>query len=249
MEFACIGLNQQTAPVEVREKFAVAPPKLSEVGRKISGLEDVREVVVVSTCNRTEYYTVFQNGGDPGTLLDWLRSELGVSREEIVQLYRREGTAAVRHLCRVVGGLDSMVLGETEIFGQVKQAYSAALGAGLTGGVLNRLFQRAFGVGKRLRRETSIQTGATSVGNVAVELAEKIFGHLRSSSVLVLGAGEMSRVTAQSLLSRGAQSIIVSNRSLDRAAALAGELGGRAVGFDEMSTLFYELSRCFKSYT
>lgn len=233
MEFSCVGLNQQSAPVQVREKFAVAPAKLAEAGSKLARIDGVKEVVVVSTCNRTEYYTVFEDGKGPDKLLEWLGGDLGVSREEILQLYRREGADAVRHLCRVVGGLDSMVLGETEIFGQVKKAYSAALGAGLTGGVLNRLFQRAFGVGKRLRRETSIQSGATSVGNVAVELAEKIFGHLRNSSVLVLGAGEMSRVTAQSLLSRGAQSIMVSNRSFDRAAALADELGGRAVGFDE----------------
>ena len=108
MDLACIGLNQQTAPVEVREKFAVASGKLADVGRRIAGLDGVKEVVVVSTCNRTEYYTVFQNGGRPDLLLDWLRGDLGLSPEEVLTLYQHEGSEAVRLLCRVVGGLDSM---------------------------------------------------------------------------------------------------------------------------------------------
>jgi glutamyl-tRNA reductase len=126
-----------------------------------------------------------------------------------------------------------MVLGETEIFGQVKQSYDAALKAGTTGGVLNRVFQRAFGIGKKVRTQTSIQEGSTSIGNVAVDLAEKIFGHLKDSEVMILGAGEMSRLTAQSLVSRGAKSIFVTNRSFDRAQELALEMGGSAVKFDD----------------
>jgi len=125
------------------------------------------------------------------------------------------------------------VLGETEIFGQVKQSYNAALEAGTTGAVLNRLFQRAFGVGKKVRTQTSIQEGSTSIGNVAVDLAEKIFGHLKDSEVMILGAGEMSRLTAQSLVSRGARSIFVTNRSFERAEELAKEMGGSAVRFDD----------------
>lgn len=232
MDYLCIGLNQRTAPVEVREKFAVAPARLAEVGRRLRDESQVAEVVVVSTCNRTEYYFATGGEGTAGRVFNWLRGESGLAEDELGHIFRHDGEDAARHLCRVVGGLDSMVLGETEVFGQVKQAYQSALEAGLTGGLLNRLFQRAFGVGKRLRSQTSIQSGATSVGSVAVELAEKIFGHLRDSTVMVLGAGEMSRVTAQSLLSRGAHSVIVSNRSYDRAASLADELGGRAVQFD-----------------
>jgi glutamyl-tRNA reductase len=147
--------------------------------------------------------------------------------------YRLEKAAVAQHLCRVVSGLDSMMLGETEIFGQVKEAYRLALESGTTGGVLNKLFQRAFGIGKKVRTETSIQEGATSVGSVAVDLAEKIFGHLKHSEVMILGAGEMSRVTAQSLVSRGARSIFVANRSFDRAQELAKEMGGSAVRFDD----------------
>lgn len=125
-----------------------------------------------------------------------------------------------------------MVLGETEIFGQIKQAYAAALENQTTAVVLNKAFQQAFRIGKKVRTETKIQEGSTSVGNVAVDLAEKIFGHLKNSEVIVLGAGEMSRITAQSLVSRGAKSIFVANRSFDRAQELAAQMGGRAVKFD-----------------
>jgi glutamyl-tRNA reductase len=140
---------------------------------------------------------------------------------------------AVRHLCRVVSGLDSMMLGETEIFGQVKQSYQAASAAGAASALLHRVFQKAFGIGKMVRSSTSIQEGATSVGSVAVDLAGRIFGHLADSEVMVIGAGEMSRSTAQSLVSRGARSVIVSNRSYDRACELAAEMGGEAVRFDD----------------
>jgi glutamyl-tRNA reductase len=147
--------------------------------------------------------------------------------------YHSKRMDAAVHLCRVASGLDSMVLGETEIFGQVKDAYQAALSAGATGGTLNRLFQKTFSIGKKVRTETGIQEGATSIGNVAVDLAEKIFGHLKDSEVMILGAGEMSRVTAQSLQSRGARSIFVANRSYDRALELAQKMNGHAVRFDD----------------
>jgi glutamyl-tRNA reductase len=156
-------------------------------------------------------------------------------------LYEKERAEAARHLCRVVSGLDSMVLGETEIFGQVKKAYQAALESGSTSRILNKLFQKAFGVGKKVRTHTGIQEGQTSVGSVAVDLAEKIFGHLRNSRVMVIGAGEMSRTTAQSLLSRGAHSIFVTNRSFERAEALARELDGAAVRFDDWQNVLREV--------
>lgn len=192
------------------------------------------EGVVISTCNRTEFYLAAE---DATTALQLIESRLAekvhLPPGEPDHFYRLEKAAAARHLCRVVSGLDSMMLGETEIFGQVKQAYQSALEAGATGSVLNRLFQRAFGVGKKVRTETSIQEGSTSVGNVAVDLAEKIFGHLKDSEVMILGAGEMSRITAQSLVSRGAKSIFVTNRSFDRAKELATEMGGSAIRFDD----------------
>ena len=234
MELLCLGLNHKTAPVEVRERFAVGSHKLGEAASELRSISGAAEAVVISTCNRTEYYLAASSA--PG-MLEWLESHLaekcGMPHDLAAHFYRLEKAAAARHLCRVVSGLDSMMLGETEIFGQVKQSYQAALDAGTTAGTLNRLFQRAFGIGKKVRTDTSIQEGSTSVGNVAVDLAEKIFGHLKDSEVMVLGAGEMSRITAQSLVSRGARSIFVTNRSFDRAEQLAAEMNGFAVRFDD----------------
>ena len=233
MELVCLGLNHRTAPVEVRERFAVGTTRLGEAASQLTELAEVTEGVVISTCNRTEFYLA---APDARTALDRLEAGLATREnlvpDDLTHFYRLEKKDAARHLCQVVSGLDSMVLGETEIFGQVKQSYNAALEAGTTGAVLNRLFQRAFGVGKKVRTQTSIQEGSTSIGNVAVDLAEKIFGHLKDSEVMILGAGEMSRLTAQSLVSRGARSIFVTNRSYERAEELAKEMGGSAVKFD-----------------
>ncbi len=234
MELLCLGLNHRTAPVDVRERFAVGATKLGEASVELTQMHGVHEGVVLSTCNRTEFYLVAACAADALVLLENHLAEKRLMGDQVTpHFYRKQKSEAARHLCRVVSGLDSMMLGETEIFGQVKTAYKTAHSAGATAGVLNRLFQRAFSVGKKVRTETRIQEGATSVGNVAVDLAEKIFGHLKDSEVMILGAGEMSRVTAQSLVSRGARSIFVSNRSFDRAEELAAEMGGSAVRFDE----------------
>ena len=235
MELLCLGLNHRTAPVEVRERFAVGTPKLGAAAREFAELAGAAEAVVISTCNRTEFYLAAEKASDA-----FVRTAAHLaSRDAAVaeHFYHLEKSAAARHLCRVVSGLDSMMLGETEIFGQVKQAYGSALEAGATGAVLNKLFQRAFGVGKKVRTDTTIQEGSTSVGNVAVDLAEKIFGHLKNSEVMILGAGEMSRITAQSLVSRGAKSIFVTNRSFERAQDLATEMGGSAVRFDDWQSV------------
>ncbi len=233
MEILCLGLNHRTAPVEVRERFAVGTAKLGEAANELVALAEATEGVVISTCNRTEFYLAAEDARTAFGLVETrLAEKIRLDSRVATHFYRKEKTEAARHLCRVVSGLDSMMLGETEIFGQVKQAYQAALESGATGAVLNKLFQRAFGVGKKVRTETSIQEGSTSVGNVAVDLAEKIFGHLKNSEVMILGAGEMSRITAQSLVSRGAKSIFVTNRSFERAQELAAEMGGSAVRFD-----------------
>lgn len=233
MELICLGLNHKTAPVEVRERFAVGTPKLGEAAVELITQTGVRESVIISTCNRTEFYLVGPSAGAAlESLENHLTSRSDAHRNAVPHFYRMEKGNAARHLCRVVSGLDSMMLGETEIFGQVKQAYQAALEAGATSSVLNKVFQRAFSIGKKVRTDTTIQTGSTSVGNVAVDLAEKIFGHLKNCEVMILGAGEMARITAQSLVSRGAKSIFVSNRSFDRAVELANEMNGHAVSFD-----------------
>ena len=241
MELICVGLNHRTAPVEVRERFAVSEPKLGEAAGGLRELEALAAGVVISTCNRTEYYAL---ATDRDVGLEVLREHFRAQAGTVLgseHLYERAEEEVSRHLCRVVSGMDSMVLGETEVFGQVKRAYQAALEAGHTSGHLNKLFQRAFTVGKRVRTSTGIQVGQTSVGSVAVDLAEKIFGHLRDSRVMVIGAGEMSRITAQSLLSRGAHSIFVANRSYDKAEALAKELNGQAVRFDDWQIVLQEV--------
>lgn len=220
----CVGLNHKTAPVEVREKYAIAPSRLGEAALELLETVKVEEAVVLSTCNRTEMYV---KGCEDHKIL--LENLLGGAEH----CYSAVGKEAAVHLSRVASGLDSMVLGETEIFGQIKDAYHVALHAGATGGTLNKIFQKTFSVGKKIRTETSIQEGATSVGSVAVDLAEKIFGHLKDSEVMILGAGEMSRITAQSLQSRGAKSIFVANRSYDRALELANAMGAQAVKFDD----------------
>lgn len=226
MEIVCLGLNHRTAPVEIREQFAIFPSALGERASEFIKLDGIDECVAVSTCNRTEFYLVGKSGQ---RALDILRLALKAD-DHWYELHRGE---ASQHLCEVASGLDSMVLGETEIFGQIKEAYRQCQSAGTTGGGLNRLFQRAFSIGKKIRTDTTIQEGATSVAGTAVTLAEKIFGKLKDSRVIVIGAGETSRQTAQALVSRGASTVFVTNRSHQRAEELAAEMGGRAVRFDE----------------
>jgi len=229
MEIVCTGLNHQTAPVELRERLAVPEHRLHETLDHALQTPGIDEAVILSTCNRVEIYAA---GPAPDTS-SWLASRFSLDHDARTHLYHHRNHHAIHHLFEVVAGLDSMVLGETEIFGQVKNAYAAAHARGTTRRILNQLFQRSFAVGKRLRNQTGIQRGATSVGSVAVELAERIFGKLADCHVMLLGAGEMSRQTAQALLSRGARGIIVSNRSHDRAIELATKMGGEALHFDQ----------------
>ena len=238
MDLLCLGLNHRTAPVEVRERFAVADYNLADHSAALAALDGIQESLVISTCNRTEYYLAGEDSARAFAALESRLAALADPGHGVKEhFYHKQRGDAARHLCRVAGGLDSMVLGETEIFGQIKVAYAAALEAGATGPVLNRVFQRAFSIGKKIRTDTAIQEGATSVAGAAVELAEKIFGKLAGCRVIVVGAGEMSRQTAQALVSRGASSVFVTNRSFERAEELAREMGGRAVKFDEWTAV------------
>ena len=240
----CLGLNYRTTPVEVRERIAFPEAHLPEALREVRQLPGFAETVVLSTCNRVELYGVLeavpsQVGFE--ALRDYLVAHFGLHEEqaEALSFYHLDAEETARHLFRVVSGLDSMVLGETEIFGQVKQAYKTALETEVTGKWLNKMFQQAFQVGKKVRNETTIQRGSTSVGSVAVDLCEKVFD-LKQCRVMLVGAGEMSRTCAQSLMSRGAKSVIVSNRSYDRAVELAAEMGGQALRFDEWEKVLHE---------
>ncbi|MEG0722943.1 MAG: glutamyl-tRNA reductase [Akkermansia sp.] len=232
MKMACLGLNHRTTPVEVRERFSVPAHRLAFAGEQLNDLSHVFQCVLLSTCNRMEVYFW---SDEPEQAFEQIKEHFLGGQLEHVQnnaFYCKIGNDVLFHLCRVLSGLDSMVLGETEIFGQVKEAYRVALAAGLTGGVSNKTFQKVFTIGKRVRSGTLINGGTTSVGSVAVELAEQIFGQLDGSRVLILGAGEMSRLTGQALKSRGAQSIFVANRTHERALELATMIGGEAVRYD-----------------
>jgi len=230
MNLFCLGLNHDTAPVEVRERFAVPMELLGEKSHSLTQLDGVSEAVVVSTCNRMEVYIASQENALDVAELN-VKQSLGVESDEF--FYERKSEKAMKHLCKVVSGLDSMVLGETEIFGQVKKAYQSALESSATGGMLNKVFQKSFGVGKKVRTQTMIHSGQTSVGSVALDLAEKIFSDLKNCTVMVIGAGEMSRATVHSMILRGVKKVYVTNRSFKNAEVLADEVGGEAVPFDE----------------
>ena len=233
MELANIGLNYHTAPIEVREKLSVSKSNLGERSKELLSLAGVSEGLVLSTCNRTEYYVAADHAEEAIHRIygHFAKDSSGVLIPE-KHLYSQSKIETARHLFRVCAGLDSMVLGETEIFGQVKEAYRQAQSFGVTSKGLNKLFQKAFGVGKKVRTQTKIQEGNISTGSVAVDLAQRIFGKLSDTQVLLLGAGEISRVTAQSLKSRGAHTIHVANRSFDKAVEMAKEFGGLALHFD-----------------
>jgi len=238
MPIVCLGLNHRTAPISVRERYALAEGQLPELLSGLCRETSVEEAVILSTCNRVEIYAA---GNDlPQHLLNELRAflmgENGAETEDV--FYEHIGEESVVHLFKVASGLDSMVLGETEILGQLKGAYQVALENKTTGGTINKVFQKAFNVAKQIRTETNIQRGSVSVANVAVELASKIFDQLQDRTVMVIGAGDTGEKTARALLSRGARSLIVSNRSFERAEAMAKELGGKAVDFDHWQSDF-----------
>ena len=235
MSLVVIGLNHRSAPVDVRERFAYAESQIGPTLQRLREAGLVEEAVLLSTCNRVELYAAaaVEASKVAPALVDFLTADRNCRGSLGTELYWHADLAGVEHLFKVACGLDSLVLGETEILGQLKKAYELALAGGHTGRCLNKTFQNAFSVAKKVRSETSIQRGNTSVASVAVDLAEKIFDGLQERDVMVIGAGDMSEKTARALLSRGARSLFVSNRSFDRAAELAAELGGRAIHFDE----------------
>jgi len=240
MPIVVIGLSHHTSPVEMRERFAFAEAKIPDVLQNLRNCRVVDEAVILSTCNRVEIYAVAPTADRAAfqALRQFLTDSCDYRGPVNDEIYALGEPQSVEHLFKVACGLDSMVLGETEILGQLKKAYDLALQHKHTGSRLNKAFQRAFNIAKQIRTETNIQRGSTSIGSVAVELAEKIFETLHDRQVMVIGAGDTSEKTARALLSRGAHSIIVSNRSYDRARTLANELGGRAVHFEEWAQEF-----------
>lgn len=240
MPIYVIGLSHRTSPVEVRERYAYQEAEVPVELRRLREAGLAEEGVILSTCNRVELYVVAGSGDE--TAVGRLRAHFLRDRSLLqplgAELYVWSEPRSLEHLFRVACGLDSMVLGETEILGQLKRAYDLALKHGHTGPVLNRAFQKAFNVAKQVRTETNIQRGNISVASVAVDLAEKIFADLSGKRVMVVGAGDTSEKTARALLGRGAEKLFVANRSPERAQALALELGGVAVSFESWTSAF-----------
>ncbi len=236
MHLTLVGLSHKTAPVEIREKLTFPEHVQSDALARLLDSEAVAEAVIVSTCNRTEIYAVTAAGHDgPEAIIDFMASYHDLDRHELVRyLYISQGEAVIRHLFRVVASLDSMVLGEAQILGQVKEAYDQGFSNGACGRVFNKLFRQSFEVGKRVRTETEIGENAVSISYAAVELAKRVFDTLDGRTVMILGAGKMSELTAKHLLCNGVTDVIVANRTYERAQELAEKFNGEAIRYDDL---------------
>jgi glutamyl-tRNA reductase len=231
-----IGASHKTAPLELREKLALPEGRAAGVLGELTATDSIHEAVAISTCNRTELYLLTTDTvAAESAALAVLAREAGTRPTELLgALYSLHGTDAVRHLFSVAAGLDSMIVGEAEVQGQVKRSYELALVEGVTGPITNRLFRDALGTGKRVRTETAVGRSQVSVSSVAVKLAADMLGDLSTRRVLIVGAGENGELTARALRERGVHTVFVANRHRDRAIGLAQRFGGTAVRFDEL---------------
>jgi glutamyl-tRNA reductase len=240
MPLLTTGISHHTATLETREKIAIARTDYALRVKEINDLEGVEEVVVVSTCNRTEIYSIGQKQSREQIRL-WLQTKGGLSDAEMDEhCYVREREQAVRHLFRVASGLESLVLGESQIVGQLKESWQMAHEAGGVGKVLDRLFQRAFATGKLIRSKTRIGEHPVSVAYTTVMLAKQIFGDLASKTVILVGAGEMVELCGRHLHDRGVSSLIIANRSVDRATELAEQFGAHAVSLTDLPDVLHK---------
>ena len=236
MHIAVLGLNHRTAPVELRERLAFQAGDLPLALQFVRSRLEIPECAILSTCNRVELYTLLPElDGHGGRLKRFLADFHRMKPEELSdRLYWYLQPDSVRHLFRVAAGLESMVLGESEILGQVREAYQQAVSCESAGPVFHRLFQTALRTGKEVRSKTRIGQGAISISSVAVELARRIFQDLRTKTILTVGAGQMGEATLQSLKGYGVGSILVANRSAETAQPLAQAVGGRVIGLPEL---------------
>jgi glutamyl-tRNA reductase len=239
MRFQVAGLNHKTAPVELRERLAIGPDALSETTRALLARPGVQEAMILSTCNRVELL-VSHNGREP-QLPEFLAEHFRLDRGMLEpHLYRYQDEEAVRHMFRVAASLDSMVVGEAQILGQVKHSWNLARELGAVKGPLDKLLQGAFTAAKRVRTETEIGSSSVSIASVAVDLARRIFGSLEGKKILIVGAGKMSELAARHLMQHGADSIMVANRTYDRALRLAEQFLGAAIRFEDLFTRAHE---------
>ena len=233
MRFQLIGVNHNSAPVEMRERLAIPESRLPDACRDLTAHPGIEEGMVISTCNRVELVTHTTNGA--ADLRGFLREHFQLEADELdPHLYEYREKDAVRHVFRVASSLDSMVVGEAQILGQVKEAYATARAVGAVRAQLEQLFTRAFAVAKRVRTETAVGSSSVSIASVAVELAKKIFGTLNGKTVFIVGAGKMSELAARHLMAHGCAAIFVSNRTYDRAVDLAHRFNGEAIKFDDL---------------
>jgi len=235
MEILVVGLNHKTAPVEIREKVAFDGQRMVEALRVLKGSPSVRESIILSTCNRVEIYAGVNNKDEGSEFIkDFISRFHRIPRHLLDEhLYVYHGVEAIRHIFRVSSSLDSMIVGEPQILGQVKDAFALSLRNKATGVVLNRLMEKASSVAKRIRTETRIAESAVSISFAAVELAKKIFGDLSVKSFMLIGAGEMAELATRHLINNGVREVFVTNRTYERAEELAREFGGRPIRFDD----------------
>jgi len=228
-----IGVNHKTAPIELRERIAISREELPEATRALAAIPGVSECMIVSTCNRVEILAAVES---PDTdLIAFVHRHFGLDPAILApHIYEHRDQQAVRHLFRVAASLDSMVVGEPQILGQVKDAFAVARSSGTISGQLEHLLQSAFAAAKRVRTETAIGSNSVSIASVAVELARKIFGSLNGRTVFLVGAGKMSELAARHLVQQGAGAILVTNRTQERARQLAEPFNGRVIPFDQL---------------
>ncbi|GLX69552.1 glutamyl-tRNA reductase [Paenibacillus glycanilyticus] len=242
MHIIVVGLNYRTSPVEVRERFAIADKELPEALRQLMNTNSIMECVIVATCNRTELYAVVDRHHLCGHYIrSFMEQWFKLPRQQFTShLYMHEDDKAIEHLFRVTSGLDSMVIGETQILGQVKDAFALAQEQKTTGTLFNMLFKQAVTMAKRAHSETTIGESAVSVSYAAVELGKRIFGQFNKKTVMVIGAGETGELTAKHLYANGADRVIVVNRTYDRAAQLAEKFNGLACSMEDAAHKLHE---------
>ena len=233
MTLTVVGVNYKTAPIALREKIAIGRDELAETTRALAAVEGVTECMIVSTCNRVELLAAVES--HETDLTGFLHRHFGLERALLEpHIYERRDQDAVRHLFRVAASLDSMVVGEPQILGQVKEAFAVARAAGTVAGQLEHLLQSAFAAAKKVRTETEIGSSSVSIASVAVDMAKKIFGSLQGRTVFLVGAGKMSELAARHLVQQGAGAIFVSNRTQDRARRMAEQISGRVIPYEQL---------------
>lgn len=237
MSLITLGINHRTAPIELREQVAFAVDSLPGALQELAALPSIYEAAILSTCNRTEVYCAGSDSNMTQPVTDWLVRFHGIDADSIgPHLYTYPDASAVRHILRVAGGLDSMILGEPQILGQVKQAYHQAMQVGTLDAQLTRLFQHTFSVAKQIRTDTSIGESPVSVAFAAVTLAKQIFSHFEQHTALLVGAGETIELATRHLREQGLGKLIIANRTPERAHQLAAQYGGYGIGLDEIKT-------------